>query len=132
MARVLRAACAVRRYDRPRRTAGPRLRINRGALAGQREVRYGRLLHDVAEVKLTVHREHAILSHHLLVPGAPPRPVSEFVLAGWLVTSRQATGVNWIPVEVRFPHSLPDDTSELHRLFGCTLKFGHDRNELVF
>jgi hypothetical protein len=94
--------------------------------------RYHRFLHDVAEVKLTVHRDHAILSHRLPVPGGPPRPVSEYVLAGWLVTSRQATGVNWIPVEVRFPHSQPDDTSELRRFFGCTLKFGHERSELVF
>jgi AraC-like DNA-binding protein len=98
----------------------------------QRLCRYHRFLHDVAEAKLTVHREHAILSHHLPVPGGPPRPVSDFVVASWLVTSRQATGVNWIPVEVRFPHSVPDDTSELRRLFGCTLKFGHHRSELVF
>lgn len=98
----------------------------------QRLCRYHRLLHDVAEAKLTVHRDHAILSHYLPIPGGPPRPVSEYVLTGWLITSRQATGVNWIPFEVRFPHSVPDDTSELHRLFGCTLKFGHDRSELVF
>jgi hypothetical protein len=36
----------------------------------QRLCRYHRFLHDIAEVKLTVHRDHAILSHHLPVPGA--------------------------------------------------------------
>ena len=101
-------------------------------MALQRLCRYHRVLHDVAEVKLTVQRDHAILSHHLPVPGGPPRPVSEYVVAGWLVTSRQATGVNWAPLQVRFPHSAPDGTSEHQRVFGCTLKFGHDRNELVF
>jgi hypothetical protein len=101
-------------------------------MALRRLCRYHRYLHDVAEVKLTVQRDHAILSHHLPIPGGPPRPVSEFVLAGWLVTSRQATGVNWSPVEVRFPHSAPADISECRRVFGCKLQFGCERSELVF
>src|SRR5262249_14840478 len=52
----------------------------------QRLSRYHRFLHDVAEVKLTVHRDRATLSHYLPVPGGTPRPVSEYVLATWLVT----------------------------------------------
>ncbi len=35
-------------------------------------------------------------------------------------------------IEVRFAHPAPDDTSELRRLFGCTLRFGHHRSELLF
>jgi hypothetical protein len=81
--------------------------------------RYHRFLHDIAETRLTVDRDRAILSHYLPVPGGPPRPVSECVLAGWLLTSRQATGLNWTPLEVRFPHSAPDDISEHQRVFGC-------------
>jgi Arabinose-binding domain of AraC transcription regulator, N-term len=50
----------------------------------QRLCRYHRVLHDVAEVKLTVDRGRAMLSHHLPVPGGPPRAVSEFIVAGWL------------------------------------------------
>ena len=96
----------------------------------QRLCRYLRFLHDIAEVKLTVHGDQAILSHRLPVP--PPRAVSEYIVATWLITSRQATGVNWVPLEVRFPHAAPDDTSEHQRVFGCSLKFGHDRSELVF
>ena len=98
----------------------------------QRLCRYQRFLHDAAEVKLTVQADRAILSHYLAIPGGPPRQVSEYVLAGWLVTSRQATGVNWSPLEVRFPHSAPDDSSELRRFFACTLKFENARSELVF
>jgi len=93
---------------------------------------YHRFLHDVAETRLSVDRDRAVLSHHLPLPGGAPRPVSECVAAGWLLASRQATGLNFIPLEVRFPHSAPDDISEHQRLFGCKLQFGWERTELVF
>jgi AraC-like DNA-binding protein len=96
----------------------------------QRLCRYHRVLHDTAEVQLTVRGDNAILSHRL--PGGVPRAVSEYIVASWLITSRRAAGVHWIPIEARFPHPTPEDTSEHQRLFGCTLKFGHDRSELVF
>jgi len=98
----------------------------------QRLCRYHRVFHDAAEVQLRVRGESAILSHRLSVPGGVPRAVSEYIVAAWLITSRQAAGVDWIPIEARFPHSTPEDTSEHGRLFGCTLKFGNDRSELVF
>ncbi len=94
--------------------------------------RYHRCLHDVAEVKLAIGRDHATLSHRLPVPGGPPRAVAEYIVAGWLVTSRQATGVNWTPSRVRFAHPAPDDTAEHQRVFGCTVQFGQDCSELVF
>lgn len=94
--------------------------------------RYHRFLHDVADVRLRIEHERAILSHHLPFPGGPPRPVSEYVVAGWLLTSRQATGLNWIPLEARFPHSEPDDIFEYEELFACKLQFGCERSELVF
>lgn len=98
----------------------------------QRLSRYHRLLHGAAEVKLSVHQDRAILSHQLPVPGGLPRAVSEFIVASWLIGSRQAIGMHWNPLEVRFLHSSPDDVSEYERLFGCRLRFGHLRNELVF
>ncbi len=98
----------------------------------QRLCRYHRVLHDAAEVQLAVRGDRAILSHRLSFPGGVPRAVSEYIVAGWLITSRQATGVHWIPIEARFPHSTPEDTSEHRRLFGCALKFEHDRSELAF
>jgi AraC-like DNA-binding protein len=98
----------------------------------ERLCRYHRVLHDLAEVQLTVRGGRATLSHRLPLPGGVPRAVSEYIVAAWLLTSRQSTGVHWIPIEARFPHPTPDDTSEHRRLFGCPLKFGHDRSELVF
>ena len=93
---------------------------------------YHRFLHDVAETRLSEDRNRAMLSHHLPLPGGAPRPVSECVAAGWLLASRQATGLNFIPLEVRFPHRAPDDISEHEQLFGCKLQFGWERTELVF
>jgi AraC-like DNA-binding protein len=94
--------------------------------------RYHRFLHDVAETRLRVEGGRATLSHFLPLPGGAPRAVSECVLAGWLLTSRQATGLNWVPLEARFPHSEPEDISEHQQLFACKLKFGCERSELVF
>jgi AraC-like DNA-binding protein len=98
----------------------------------KRLCRYHRLLHDIAEVELKIDGDRAALSHRLPVPGGPPRAVSEYVIAAWLITSRRSAGVNWVPIEVRFPHPAPDNTSEHRRLFGCSVRFGHDRGELVF
>ena len=94
--------------------------------------RYHRFLHDIAEIKLICHRDRATFSHHLPLPGGPPRPVSQYILAGWLLTSRQATGLDWIPLEVRFPYPAPADILEHQRVFGCKLHFGCERSELVF
>jgi hypothetical protein len=41
------------------------------------------------------------------------------------------TGVDCVPVQVCFPHAAPMDTSEHRRVFGCPLKFEHNRSELV-
>ena len=98
----------------------------------QRLAQYTRFLHDIAEIKLTVERDRAILSHSIPVPGGLPRPISEYIVATWLITSRHATGVNWIPLQVRFPHTAPDSTSEHQRIFGCIPEFEYLRNELVF
>jgi AraC-like DNA-binding protein len=94
--------------------------------------RYHRCLHDVAEVKLTIGGGRATLSHRLPVRGGAPRALAEYIVAAWVVTSRQATGVNWTPLRVRFPHAAPENTAEHDRMFGCTVQFGHDCSELVF
>lgn len=98
----------------------------------QRLAQYTRFLHDIAEIKLTVQRDRAVLSHSIPVPGGLPRPIAEYIVATWLLTSRQATSVNWMPLEVNFQHAAPGNISEHQRVFGCTPDFGHHRNELVF
>jgi AraC-like DNA-binding protein len=97
-----------------------------------RLVRYHRILHDAAEVRLRVSGAHARLSHSL--PGDPaglPRHVSEFILAAWTVVARQATGVDFAPLEVRFRHPEPADLEPHRRLFRSAIRFGHELNEVV-
>ena len=92
---------------------------------------YHRVFHDAAEVRFEIEYDRGILSHHLPLPGGAPRLVSEFVLGAWLVTSRQATGIDLAPLAVCFPNAEPADTSEHFRVFRCTLKFGQNRSELI-
>ena len=98
----------------------------------ERLCRYHHVYHDVAEVALEVRGEHAALSHRLPLPGGAPRTVAEFILTGWLVVARQATGAECAPAEVRFPFPEPTDTSEHQRVFRAPLRFNHDRSELVW
>lgn len=56
----------------------------------QRLCRYHRVLHDFAEVKLTIKNEHAILSHYLPIPGGlRGRFRSMLWRAGWLLRGKQ-------------------------------------------
>jgi Arabinose-binding domain of AraC transcription regulator, N-term len=64
---------------------------------------YHRILHDAAEVLFEIDRDCGIVSHRLPLPGGAPRPVSEFILAAWLVMSRQATGVDFAPFRCDSP-----------------------------
>ena len=93
--------------------------------------RYYQVLHDLARTAMDTGPRHVVLSHQLPLPGGAPRAVSEFVLAAWLVTGRQATGVHWSPIEVRFAHGEPADTARHRRLFGAPLRFNQVRSELV-
>jgi AraC-like DNA-binding protein len=98
----------------------------------QRLVRYHRILHDGAVVRLERGSGGTILTHAL--PGssvALPRQVSEFIVAGWLVVARQATGMDFVPVEVRFRHPAPADASEHRRLFRTSIRFASAVNGLV-
>ncbi|RFA25590.1 hypothetical protein CAI21_18885 [Alkalilimnicola ehrlichii] len=97
----------------------------------QRLIRYNRVLHDAARIDLQEQEDQAVLSHWLPLPGGAPRPVSDFVVTVWLTGFRRLTGVNWTPLEVRFPHSEPADLSEYRRVFDAPLRFDRERSELV-
>lgn len=89
-----------------------------------RLTRYYRLLHDAAQVRLVVSGGHAHLSHALPSSMPPlPRQVAEFIMTALLVASRQATGVDLVPVEVSFHHAAPSDSSEHRRVFRCEPRF---------
>jgi AraC-like DNA-binding protein len=98
----------------------------------ERLVRYHRILHDAAAVRLRVTGDRAELTHTL--PGDPaalPRHVSEFIAAAWLVVARQATGVDIAPIEVRFRHPPPANLEAHRRLFRAPIRFNQAVNGLV-
>jgi AraC-like DNA-binding protein len=98
----------------------------------RRLVRYHRILHDAAVVQLDVDGERGVLTHVLPEPSAVlPRQVAEFVVAGWLVVARQATGMDFAPVEVLFRHAAPVDVGEHRRLFRAPVRFRSDANGIV-
>jgi AraC-like DNA-binding protein len=96
-----------------------------------RLVRYYAVLNDGAELTLDQSDNRAVLGHHLCYPGGVPRQISEYVLGCLFAVFRHATGLDWLPLEVRFPHQEPADSSEHRRLFRAPLRFGCHRSELV-
>lgn len=97
-----------------------------------RLVRYHRILHDAAVVRLRVTGERAELTHTLPGdPGGLPRHVSEFIAAAWIVVSRQATGVDFAPIEVRFRHPRPKNVAAHRRLFRAPIRFDQAVNGIV-
>jgi AraC-like DNA-binding protein len=97
-----------------------------------RLVRYHRVLHDAAVVQLRLEADVARLTHAL--PGGAaelPRHTAEFIVAAWIVVARQATGVEFAPVEVTFQHAPPIDVREHERVFGCPVRFNRPVNGVV-
>ena len=98
----------------------------------ERLVRYHRILHDAAVVRLRIEGNSARLTHALPADAAGlPRHTAEFIVAAWLVVARQATGVHFAPVEASFRHAPPADLSEHRRLFGAPIRFNRPENGLV-
>ena len=98
----------------------------------RRLVRYHRLLHDGAVIQLDLEGARGVLTHALPEPSTMlPRQVAEFIVAGWLVVARQATGLDFAPVEVRFRHAAPADMREHRRLFRAPVRFRNAVNGIV-
>ena len=107
--------------------------ISAEATAGaslSRLMRYVRLVHGLADLRLVVEPPHATISGG--VPGHPAPQFDEFALTLLLVRSRQATGVAWKPERMAFQHERTHDEGELARVFGCPLEFGAREVELRF
>jgi len=58
------------------------------------------------------------------------RQESEQMLCALITAIRSAVGVRLIPLEVRFEHAAPADSSEHARVFGCRLLFGARTTQL--
>ena len=96
--------------------------------AYERLSRYQRLFHDVSRIELRIERDHATLRHRLPGGMLPARQGAEFLLASWVRTGRAVTGVEWAPLEVRFGHAAPADTSDHERFFRAPLRFAMGEN----
>jgi len=99
------------------------------ALAAAR--RYQRLIQD-AELCLEIDRRRAIQRYRLYSALEPPPPVTECVIAGAVVWTRQITGTELDPLEVRFAHARPRDTREHERIFRAPVRFGAGETAVVF
>ena len=95
-----------------------------------RLMRYVRLVHDAADLRLVIEPPHARIVGG--VPAMPAPQLDEFALTLLLVRSRQATGVRWTAESMAFQHERARDDGELSRVFGCPLAFGACEIELRF
>ena len=107
--------------------------ISAEATAGasfSRLIRYVRLVHDAANLRLVVAPAHASIVGG--VPTMPAPQLDEFLYTLLLVRSRRATGVEWRPERMAFQHECTHDDAELSRVFACPLDFGAREVEMRF
>lgn len=106
---------------------GPTLRAAIGSL-----LRYQRLLHEDADLRLAVEGGEARMTQRLRAHPSTPRHLAEFILAAWVLRARALTGHDIIPRRVAFRHGPPADIEPHRRLFGATLDFLAEENGVVF
>ncbi|TQF16208.1 AraC family transcriptional regulator [Myxococcus llanfairpwllgwyngyllgogerychwyrndrobwllllantysiliogogogochensis] len=83
--------------------------------------RHLRLLHDGAELSLTLSESRATLRYHCPNhPAGPGRQEAEFTLARLLTFAREATGQPLIPFQVGFTQAAPRGRNVLAEAFGTT------------
>lgn len=98
----------------------------------ERMGQYVRLVHTGVEFTLTVEGTVARLTHDIPASPVPlPAALSQWVLATIVWRFRQATGVDWVPFEVKFQHLQLPDISAYRNLFRAPLAFNHSVDELV-
>ncbi|KYF88934.1 hypothetical protein BE18_04130 [Sorangium cellulosum] len=99
----------------------------------RRLLRYQRLLHDAAGVRLELGERDASVVHLLPTPDRADalRHLSEWGLALILSYGQRLVGA-LSPVEVAFVHAAPADTTAHERCFAAPLRFHAARTELRF
>jgi AraC-like DNA-binding protein len=93
--------------------------------------RYLRLLSDATELSLHVEGERAILLHRNPYPELKLPEGAEFVLAAVTTIGGHLSGRRLAPLEVRFQHAAPADTSIHARVFRAPVRFRQPHNALV-
>lgn len=99
--------------------------------AYERLSRYQRLIHETTRIDMAETDEGLTLRHVLPGGVAAPRQTAEFLLTAWIRTGRLVTATDWRPVEVRFAHPRPSDTSEHARLFKARAHFDAGENAVI-
>jgi len=102
-----------------------------------RQARYAELVGSLGRVELAdepPRAGHEPLVRHRWEPLLPrqQRQLAEETLACWLRFGHWISGLEQAPVEVRFRHPAPADTTEHRRIFRCPVLFGQADNALVF
>lgn len=95
-------------------------------------LRYQRLLHDDAELRLVAGGGEARLSQRLRTTPCAPRHLSELIVALWVTRIRGMTGRPFTPRRVSFQHGPPPDIEEHRRIFGAPLAFHAAENGVEF
>jgi AraC-like DNA-binding protein len=93
--------------------------------------RYLRLLHDTADFALEPEGDHHVIRFRLTGGLALPPAAAELVVATLVVVGRRIAGADLVPVEARFVHPAPPDTSEYSRVFRCPVRFDASDNALA-
>ena len=109
--------------------------IAASATLGEAVLRATRLISlATSNVRLSFHHagDRASLNVEPLYPELIHREAIEFMLGATHVLARRITGRELAPIEVRFAHAAPPDTSHHERLFAAPLRFRCASNALVF
>ena len=102
------------------------------AVADGHVARYLKLYNQAAKVFFTVDEQRAYL-HYVLqnLDIDVPRQENEYSMVIRLNTIRMMVGSQWAPLEVRFAHPAPEQTSEHLRIFRAPVLFGFATNTFV-
>ncbi|MCP4674640.1 MAG: AraC family transcriptional regulator [Deltaproteobacteria bacterium] len=97
----------------------------------RRLCRFFPLIGDSPQLLLREERELMIFEHRIQAPVVLPRCVVEFPMAINVLAIRDSLGPDWAPMEVRFAHDSPANTSLHKEIFRCPVGFGAEADSIV-
>lgn len=98
----------------------------------RRITRYGRLVTEEVEFRLRESRPEGTLAVKRLAPGDDQSLSQDYVVAAALQVSRELTGVEIVPIGVRFTYRQPSSIMAHRRHFRCPLRFGQGGTAITF
>lgn len=99
----------------------------------RRLARYNRLVHDLADFRVSDEGPRVAVEHGFAAPGqAPGWQASDFTLASLLVVASQMLGQRVAALAVDVAHAAPADARPYVQAFGVTPRFGAPVSRVVF